>query len=209
MNRSVVHLIMATSFLLGIMGRWPQAGDAESLPFSVAASLPQATGIEIHVSHVAVTDNSFALVHGTALEFGPMTFDTKNNRWIGDHAFSIDVTPAGGVGIPDVYVNYASGSNPNSPGPGLESHMIVTFARLAGEGKTLEDRLLAAHGPRKVLSAVKNEHVAPTDLGNGFLRMYLGLATGAQGEPAGSTPFTKQDKPGDYDCTFSISATLM
>ena len=51
------------------------------------------------------------------------------------------------------------------------------------------------------------------DISGGFLRVYVGLATGeaVNGVPVvpGTVPFTNADKPGTYTGTLTITATLV
>jgi hypothetical protein len=50
--------------------------------------------------------------------------------------------------------------------------------------------------------------VTPAQVTGGWLRVYLGIATGAAGEPTGTELFTNLDQPGTYDGTITFTSTV-
>src|SRR3569623_926644 len=77
----------------------------DSKTFTVSATVPAASGVNIIASSVNSTTNAFTTVNGTSLSFDPLTFDTTNSIFVPNHYFAIDVGPAGGGGSTDVTIN--------------------------------------------------------------------------------------------------------
>ena len=171
--------------------------------FTVSATVPGATGVTINASSVTNSGGVFSSVTGTALNFGTLTFNTINGIWLPGNYFAIDIGSSGGAGVPTTTVSYTEGANPNSPGHGLGYKSAATFVKIVGTTETQ----LASH--KKVLKNLTNEIVAPSEITGGFLRIYLGIVTGDPAStPADGEPFTNNDRPGTYDGTLLISATV-
>ncbi len=198
-----------TSLLIAGLLLLAQAGPAGAAVqnFVVSATVPLATGVSITASRVTVPGNDFTTISGTALNFDPLTFNSQLGIFLPNHYFAIDVGVVG-AGAPDVTVTYNDNANPNSPGHGLGWKSTATFVKIVGNQETP----LSGHGPKKMLKDLNGEHVTAAETAGAFLRMYVGIVTkdpsAAIPDPAASELFTAADKPGTYDGTLVISATV-
>lgn len=204
------------SFVVGFMLLAPTAY-AESVPFTVSAAVPAATGVQITATHVTAATNTFG-PKVTALNFNPLSFipgPTNNiNIWLPDHYFAIDVGATGGAGSPNVTVAYTEGAKPAGQVNGLGYKTLATFTKITG-GPTPADQVqtdLVAHGPKKPLKNLigAGEVINNSELTGGFFRVYVGVFPGDDAAvlAMGGEPFTNGDKPGDYDGVLTITATL-
>jgi hypothetical protein len=204
--RNILSLILAIALMFG----GPQAIVwAETRTFTVSASVPTATSVSITATRVNVANNARTPVTGTTLSFDPMTFNTANQIWLPDHYFIIDVGTTGGAGNTDATFTYTEGANPNSPGHGLGWKSTATFAKVTSSG---QETGLTAHGPKRMLKDLNGEHILPAELTDGFLRVYLGIVTkdpsATVPDPASSELFTNADRPGTYDGSLVVTATV-
>ncbi len=178
--------------------------NAETTSFLVSASIPAATGASITASRVNAATNAFTAVSGTNLSFDPLTFQATNQIYLPDHFFAIDIGSVGGAGSPNVNVTYTEGLNPNTPGKGLGWHSSATFVRVEGATEVP----LTAHGPKKLLKDLTGENITSAEATGGFLRVYTGIITGDASTPTGGIPFSNADKPGAYNGTLVVTATV-
>lgn len=180
--------------------------------FTVRAVVPTATSVNITASTVPAAGGTFTPVSGTTLAFGTMYFDNvipsgetvAPNIWRAPNYFAIDVANAG-AGSPNVTLVYAEGSKPATQVHGLGWKTIADFKKVTGAGTKTTDATIAGHSA-KALKDVTSEHILPTDLIGGWLRVYVGIADGATGAPG--EPFTNADQPGTYTGTLTVSATV-
>ena len=177
---------------------------ADTTNFLVSASVPAATGVSISASSVNAATNAFTAVTGTNLSFDPLTFNAANQVYLPNHFFAIDVGSVGGAGSPNVSVSYTEGLNPSTPGKGLGWHASATFVRV----ETASEVPLTAHGPKKLLKDLTGENITSAEATGGFLRIYTGINTGDASTPTGGIPFTNADKPGAYNGTLVVTATV-
>lgn len=201
MNKTMGKLMMAAGVLLAI---GVVSAQAETTNFLVSASVPSATGVSIVASQVDSATNDFTPVAGTNLSFDPLTFEATNQIYLPNHFFAIDVGVTGGAGAPNVTVAYTEGLNPNTPGKGLGWHAAATFVRIEGTTEVP----LTAHGPKKLLKDLTSENITSAETTGGFLRVYTGIVTGDATTPTGGVPFTNADKPGAYNGTLVVTATV-
>ena len=105
-------------------------------------------------------------------------------------------------------LSYTEGANPNNPGHGLGWKSTATFTKVVGSTETS----LSSHGPKKMLKDLSGEHVLPSEVSGGFLRVYLGIVskdpTAPIPDPAASEVFTNADHAGAYDGSLVITATV-
>jgi hypothetical protein len=187
---------------------------AATSTFTVSATVPDATGVSITVSSVNSTSNTFTTLPAgtTALSFDPMTFNTTNNIYLPNHYYALDFGVSGGAGTPDVTVTYNEGTNPNGSTNGLGVKSTATFAKeTVGTGGSTTETFLTDHGPKKRLIDLSGEHVAFTELSGSFLRIYLGVWTGATtapADPANGQPFTNGDAPGTYTGSLVVTSVV-
>ncbi|VAX35807.1 hypothetical protein MNBD_UNCLBAC01-329 [hydrothermal vent metagenome] len=190
-----------------------RTNQAEEVDFIVSASLPAATGVSILATQVDESTGEFQNAV-TALNFNPMTFDAGNGTWLPDHYFAIDIAAVDGIGSPDVTVKYTEGSKPAAQVKGLGFKALATFIKVTG-GPSPSDQTetdLVSHGPKQLLKdLVDGEAITKAELEGGFLRVYIGVFPGGDTaiEAAGGEPFTNADKPGVYDGTVTITATVI
>ena len=181
---------------------------ADTKTYTVSASIPLATSVNIGATRINSADNSRSAVSGTALSFDPMSFNSANQIWLPDHYYSVDVAPGTGAGNVDVTFSYTEGSNPNNPGHGLGWKSTATFMKVAGATETG----LSTHGPKKMLKDLSGEHILPSEVSGGFLRVYLGIVSKDPSapipDPAASEVFSNADAAGSYDGSLVITATV-
>ena len=200
--KKIVHLLSIAAVMLAIQG--VGVAGAATTSFLVSASVPAATGVSITASSVNAATNAFTPVAGTNLSFDPLAFQAANGIYLPNHFFAIDVGVVGGAGTPDVTVAYTEGLNPNGTGKGLGWHSTATFIRVEGTTEVP----LTTHGPKKLLKDLSSEHITVAESTGGFLRVYTGIVTGDVSTPAGGVPFTNTDKPGSYNGTLVVTATV-
>ena len=184
---------------------------AVSVPFTVSASIPAATGISIVATQVNSANNQFG-AQVTALDFNPMAFNATNKVWLPDHYFAIDVGATGGAGNPNITVKYAEGAKPVGQPNGLGFKSIATFVKITG-GPAPADQIqtdLAAHPKKPLKNITAGEVIGNAEIAGGFFRVYIGIYPGGDAALAalGAEPFTNGDKSGNYDGTLTITAVL-
>ncbi len=179
--------------------------------FTLTASVPTATGVSINAASVDATTGTFTNLASTAttLSFDIMTYNSTYGFWSPDHYFAVDVGTTGGSGSLTTVVTYTEGANPNSGTArnGLGYKGKATFMKVTGTGTETTETAIAAHGIKKFVD-LTGTTVTPAQVTGGWLRVYLGIATGATGEPTGAEMFTNLDAPGTYDGTITFSATV-
>jgi len=205
MKKLMIMLIATVAFV----------GIARAEEFPIQVTIPAATSVKFIVSDVKGSPPVFTAHVGNFLNFdqnnGGMKFVAGPNVWLGQGFFAIDLSPANG----------------NDPAPG--NYQSVTFSyggqivpagQAPAEGLNKRATLTAVRvNSNQTESVLRNGALgaATAALGNaditgGFLRVYVGTATGevVNGIPTvpGTVPFTNADKAGVYQGTLTISATL-
>jgi hypothetical protein len=180
--------------------------------FTVSATVPPATGINIVVDSVNSTGTPvFTQVSGTTLSFDPMTFNSTNNIYVPSIYYALNVSTSGGGGLPDTTVTYTEGSNPNSGSAtqgGLGTKSTATFAQELGSTETI-----TALGKKRLIDLTGTVgHEPYTALASGsYLRVYVGVWTGsttAPADPSNGQPFSNADAPGTYTGTLTVTAVV-
>jgi hypothetical protein len=172
--------------------------------FVVSAEIPAATGITFTVFEIVGGQFPESPNATTDLDFD-LTFNSELGVYFPTSFYAIDVGTSGGAGTPDVQFAYANTNNPNAAagGNGLGSKGTITVVR-AADPETPEVILEQA-----TLSNINGVSVPFTDIAGGFLRSYVGLASGDPNtDPAGAEPFTNADAPGTYEGVLTITATV-
>ncbi len=174
--------------------------------FTLSATVPSATSIAIDAYSVDVATSNATPVSGTSLGFDPLTLDPVNNIYTANHFFYVNVQASGGAGIPTTTLTFTQGANPNSSvgGNGLGWKGALTYTKVETATGNVTD--LPAH-PKELFKDVSGDVVLPAELTGGYFRAYLGLNTGT-GMPSGGEIFNPNDKPGLYDGTLLVSATI-
>ena len=209
MKKFKIALVLAAILpFISISLSWAQSA---SVPFTVSATIPAATGVNIVATQVNASDNKFGQ-QVSALDFDPMTLNTKFGVFFPDHYFAIDVGASGGAGNPNVTVSYTEGAKPVGQVNGLGFKTQATFVKITG-GPAPEDQVetaLAAHPKQPLKELIGGEIVSASEIAGGFLRLYVGVISGddAAVTALGGEPFTLADRPGPYTGTLTVSATL-
>ena len=200
--------ILSALLLLSAILLQTQLGWAVTQTYTVSATVPTASSVNMTSSSINASNGTRTTVNGTALSFDPLTFNSANQVWLPDHFFSTDLASVGGGGGTDVTVNYTEGANPNNPSHGIGWKTTATFVKVSGTTETP----LSAHGPKKMLKDLNAEHITSTELAGGSLRIYTGIVTkdptASIPDPSTSEVFTNADKPGAYDGSLVITATV-
>jgi hypothetical protein len=202
-------LFMLAVFMLGLAPA-AMALITDSKQFVVSATVPAASGINIVATQVSLPGNVFG-ASVTAMDFNPLTFDSTNGIWIPNHYFAVDVGASNGAGNPNITVSYGSESKPAGQVKGLGFKSTATFVKITGPAGSQVETPLAAHGPKKLLNSIAGgENITAAEISGGFFRVYVGLYTGDNAglNTLGGEPFTNGDKPGTYQGTLTVSATI-
>ncbi len=193
--------------------------------FPITATIPAATQVLYKVSVVTPgTPPSFASQTGNSLNFATagtgMSYSTANQIWTASRFFAIDLSPSDASGNPapvrygTITLAYSANVVPSGQAAteGLNKRGTLTAVKVVG---TTETTL------RKANIGSTFAALSDSDVQGGFLRVYVGLATGETWDhdtnPStpnvpvvpGSVPFTNGDKPGTYTGTLTITATLV
>lgn len=185
--------------------------------FPIQLTLPAATNVKFIVSEVTPgTTPGFVEHPGNFLNFddGGLNFSATNGTYLPRKFYAIDVAPtdAEGVPAPGNYgsISFVYSNNVVPAGQllteGLNNRATLTAVKVVGATGTQTESILE----RSALGA-SHTNLTQTDVDGGFLRVYIGGATGEIGanEVPGTKPFTLGDKPGVYTGTLTITATLI
>ena len=205
--KKTIGFLIATVFMV------MQAGmvSAATRSFTVSASVPLATGVSMNAASVNAATNAFTALasNATTMSFDTMTYNSTYGYWAPDHYFAVDVGTVGGSGNLTTVVTYTEGTNQNSAtgGHGLGYKGVATFQKVTLSGGVTSETTIAAHGKKKFID-LTGETVTPAQVSGGWLRVYLGIATGAAGEPTGAELFTNLDHSGAYTGTITFTSTI-
>lgn len=213
-------ILLVTAMVLFGFGSMAAAQSVGTFP--ITATIPSATTVAFIVSQVTPgAVPVFTPQAGLNLNFNTagsgMQYDAVNGIWVGSRFFAIDLSPrdAANNPAPANYgsITFAYGSNVVPAGQpstkGLNVKATLTAVRVEGAtGSQTETPVITSRNIGGTLPSLTN-----ADVTGGFLRVYVGLATGEEvgGFPVapGSEPFTNGDKPGTYTGTLTITATLI
>ena len=197
----------------------PAFAASSSGVFPIQFTLPAATTVKFVVSEVTPGAQPVFTAHtGNFLDFDAAGVGPKYlsgpGIWVADHFWAIDVAPTDAAGTP-APGNYGSISFAYSGqvvpagqdiNEGLNNRATLTAVKVSGvTGSQTEAPL------RKGALGASVVNLVNSDVAGGFLRVYIGSATGETGvnEVVGTKPFTNGDKPGVYTGTLTITATLI
>ncbi len=176
--------------------------------FPISVIIPAATSVTFKVSKVVGTEFT---ENGTNLDFD-VTYNTTANAYLANEYFAIDLAPNGAASYSSITFGYSGESKPVGQSDGLGVKATMTPVKVVGSAETA----LAGYGVPLggTLPTITNAQVT-----GGFLRVYVGLATGEliggtgadRNDPKipGSVPFVATDKVGSYGGTLKITATLV
>ncbi|OGX18776.1 MAG: hypothetical protein A3K83_02405 [Omnitrophica WOR_2 bacterium RBG_13_44_8b] len=128
----------------------------------------------------------------------PLIKNPTFNFYSTGYYYAVDVAPLGGGWGGPVTLSYTPGT------PDIADHAIITLAKAVFVTPTQSTD--TAFTGKLALDNLPSS-VAVASVSGGWLRMFIGLATGDTGEPAGVTPFTGATPAGTYTGTLTISYT--
>lgn len=207
-NKVLLTTILGLTVAAG--SAWAQAVTS-GFQFDVRATLPKATGFVCDLSSVNVADGVWTSAGsggGGVMDFGTLQYNSEFKIWVPASYFVCDITPSGGVGIPDVKFEYTEGpagdvGNPNAQygyngGKGLGHKGTITVAGASVDGET---SFGSAALKDAATVSLQESQLGPAGL---WPRFYVGLSSG---EGAGE-PFTNIDHYGTYTGTLKVTATM-
>ncbi len=177
--------------------------------FPISVIIPAATSVTFKVAKVVGT--TFTDNGSSNLNFS-VAYNTTANAYLAEQYFAIDLAPDGAASYSSITFGYSGQTNPVGQTDGLDKKATMTPVKVVGTDETP----LAGYGVPLggTLPTITNAQVS-----GGFLRVYVGLATGEliggsgadAGDPKipGSVPFVATDKIGNYGGTLKITATLV
>lgn len=176
--------------------------------FPISVTIPAATSVTFKVAKVVGTTFT---ENGTNLDF-TVKYNTDVNAYLAEQYFAIDLAPNGAAAYSSITFGYSGESKPAGQTDGLGVKATMTPVKVVGTSETA----LAGYGVPLggTLPTITNDQVS-----GGFLRVYVGLATGeliggtgpdsTNPKIPGSVPFVATDKVGSYGGTLKITATLV
>ena len=193
--RKTLALFIAVFFLFLQSGRSLAAQTSFMLTAVVPASLDSVvTAVRVQAG---MSD-----APATALNFDPLVYKPALGIWLSQNVqyFVITVAGSGGAGMPMVDLTYSdTGNLPQPHALGWKSN--INFMRVQGNTE-----LPFVNHQFERMNQANGEHITPAEVGSGYyLKMYIGLATGATGVPG--EPFVNTDTPGAYTGTLVVTTT--
>jgi len=202
----------------------PLASAQSDSDFNIQATIPSATQVFYIVTEAFInganatefdTNTTFTAGASNAMSFDAagagMTYDSVNGIWVASRFFVIDVSPrdAGGTPAPAIFSNinlsYSGDTAPTDATSTLADKGVVTVVRVVtNPDLTQNENEILASTFGGLTGAIQPTN---TDVIGGFMRVYVGIATGEPGTPG--VPFTNADVPGPYSGTLTVSATVI
>ena len=171
--------------------------------YSISAKLVEIESVKDDKDIWGLTQN----VTGTAtLNFTKSGRDlekTTDGVYLTGYYYALEVSPVGGgwTGTQGINIGYSGDTNKN-----IADHATMTLVRAEYTGlDTDPDEIDLYRRVRFDHAAASN--IPTSDLIGGWLRVYLGLATGETDEPSDVTPFTDGTEAGTYSGTLTLSYT--
>lgn len=216
--KKLIGIIMLTAVLAVGAGPAFAADYASGTPvdFSVTASVPMATGVSI----TAVKVNALSNVWGsevTDLDFntsGKLDYDSTNGIWTSKQYFAINVGMIGGAASISTKVQYIEGTKPATQVKGMGYKATAKFVKIIKvfSGTTSSETETTLTPGTKLLNSLigTGTTISQADIAGGYLRIYVGLFDGKDTTISGlgGEPFTSSDKPGIYNGTLRVTATI-
>jgi len=187
---------------------------AQTIPLTVSASVPLATGLQLTVTPVNATTNVFGTSSTTAttIPFGTLTFNTTLGIYLPANYYSIDIGTTGGAGSPIVAVTYVEGTNPNAVATnGLGTKTTATFVTEALSGTSTVETL-SSLGKKRLIDLTGTAGQLSTIPSGSWERVYVGIWTGsttAPADPSNGKPFTNTDVGGTYTGTLTFTVVTL
>lgn len=218
-------LFKVLSALLVVILTAAQSFAQDPQPFEIRAKIDAASGVEFVVSKVTADANgnitSFVIQETTILDFLTLPFVTQDNQgntlniFLPQFFWAVDVGSLG-AGNPDVQIQYVDQGNPNETAgngrAGLTKKGIVTAFRVEQstnqQGQLVDNPVLLLSNIFNTFTGAGQTIQDQTQLVGGFLRLFVGISTGANTEPSGAEPFTALDAAGIYSGQLILTATF-
>ncbi|MBN2483613.1 MAG: hypothetical protein JXD21_05390 [Candidatus Omnitrophica bacterium] len=183
--KRVVMFLFLVSFLLVSVAGYTQA----SKQFVVTATVPKAESLSVTLSRVSAA-NEDIWTSASNIAFGELKL--KNGIFLSDYYFVADVGVNGGT--PWTVQHSVGGDFANANGIG--DNVNVTFVQQLTSN--------TEGWNQKYTIANSNRSYTNTQLGNGWLRVYYGIATGEAGTPGNPITGTEQAKTYSGTVTFTL-----
>ena len=202
--KNTIKLILGGLFLLGQASNSLAAAITNTTAFTVQATVPAATGVSVTINKIVGT--TWTLQTSTTLDYGTLTFDTKNKIYAPNYSYAADfAAAAGGSGTPSLTFSYSEGTNPNGSSNGFGTKSQAIFAKeVYSASGSIETKV----GTPSTLGSISSVSLPTADFTGGWARVYLGVCTGASTDATGCSPFTAADKAGQYSGTLTVTTTL-
>lgn len=195
------------------------ANYARTIPANMAVPAPD--GIKTVMTKVMAAGDIWTN-RVSGINFGPLNKTATYGQYQSfvqaePYYFVMDVsfTYSGGQAIHQISVSYRESAKPQGQRHGLGWKAAVTFVRMGSDGSGRETQTLLPQG-KKLLKDLEGApaSVLISDLGTGWLRLYIGLAT-KNPSPAGPEPpdpeeaevFSPADLGGDYTGEVSVTSS--
>jgi len=195
---------------------------------TASTTMPPATGISISITPVYHMSSEDPKNHvwgspssDLTANFGELKetsgYTAGGDYWVfygPDRYFSIDIAWAGGGAPENGQISFTyegSESPPEVTDEGLGDRSVLTFVKtvlVKWPNKTSDTTLgrIGTNGKVK-LANLSGTMVTDDDILGGWLRVYFGVATGAEGEPEGTKTFGPGDPAGTYKAEFTVNFT--
>lgn len=192
--------------------------DATTGVFPIQITIPAATTVKFVVSEVTPGNPPTFTPHtGNFLNFDTsgVDFSAANGTYLPKKFWAIDVAPTDAAGVPapgnygSISFTYSANVVPaGQPATeGLNNRGTFTAVKVSGVTGAQSETTL-----QKAALGANHPNLTQADINGGFLRVYVGGATGETTGPNqvdGTKPFSLGDKPGVYTGTLTITATLI
>jgi hypothetical protein len=205
--KKLLTLLLVMGLALALV---PVSSAQEVATFDITAYLPAATGVVIKATRVVASNDDF-LNTVTSFDFG--TLSPINGVFLSDYYFAVDVGVTAGAGSTNITLTYEEGL-PLIAGNSLGYKTTADFVAITG-GPGPEDQtetpIATSLGTKTLLIDLEDPGVsiAPSDLGGGFFRAYIGIYPGGDASLPDGMPFTAGDEADTtYHGTLIVSATL-
>ncbi len=194
------------------------AGSTTSYPASVTvAGADGVAPVAVRVTGKGTQTGDWGTTPQTSFNFDPLKLTTGTDAagkpfsaLLAGHFYAIDLgyTFNGGAAITKIKVEFTGDTKPAGQTAGLGDKGLVTLVKKSIVNGVEQADVLLASPNKLLLKNAATREVNLSEVSGGWLRLYLGLATGdpAAGEPSGAVPFTPGDLKGTYSGTLKITS---
>lgn len=198
MKRSIKIFLCSSLLIAQTALGWAATSSTTSLTLS--ATMPAATAVNVSLS--VVTGTTMTSQSGATMDFGTASYNSTSKTYQAKNSFAIDLGAAtGGSGTPSLTFTYTEGNNPNGSTKGLGEKASISFAKVTDKGQTMV-------GNKTLLKSITSVSMPASAFAGGSARVYVSVCNGSSDDPAGCTPLSPADAPGQYTGTLTVSTTI-